>query len=395
MGSYGSLRIGSCTVGDWKSYVSIEPILMFSPEELLIGTESDDEGEVHATYCFRTNVAAARRRLDERGVTIDLCRQLFAEYRTDLLYKKWDPSTGQALYEPNEVTFEEYRTVLAKHLNSRVHRAFPNEDEDAEDGTVAKVSSEGFFAEEFFHYFPDAAFCLDLRVLLEGAASEVLVELDLTELVHGGYIDEQMVPKLYDHFFELMIRRIRLDYKIYGFVIEEDPRLRIRLRQLVEALPEDKLIKFILLPLLVRMGFERLRKVEFHGPGEFGADVLPFRHRTPLGTLEYYALQAKAVSIHGSSSQRGNAAEILNQATQALAVSFVDDLDNTRKRLDKFIVATNKTISASARHFIEEAIEGHRKLLLLNLDRLVELILEHRLSHYVLFSEWEHEEDVG
>jgi predicted SprT family Zn-dependent metalloprotease len=101
------------------------------------------------------------------------------------------------------------------------------------------------------------------------------------------------------------------------------------------------------------------------------------------------------VRIHCSSSQRGNAAEIVNQATQALAVSFVDDLDNTRKHLDRFIVATNKTISANARHFIEEAIEGRRNLLLLDLDRLVELILEHRLAHYVLFSEWEHEEDVG
>jgi hypothetical protein len=394
VGSYASLKIGSCIVGDWKSYVSLEPLLMFSPRELVIGTESYGEEEVHATYCFRTNVAAARQRLDDRGIIIDLCRQLFAEYRTDILWK-WDPGTGQSLYEPNDVTFEEYRAVLAKHLASRVHRAIPNEEEEAEDGTMDKVTSEGFFVEEFFLYFPDAAFCLDLRVLLEEAASEALVELDLTELVHAGYIDEQTVPNLYDHFFELMLRRIRFDYKIYGFVIEEDPRLRIRLRQLVEALPEDKLIKFILLPLLVRMGFERLRKVEFHGPGEFGADVLPFRHRTPLGTLEYYALQGKAVRIHCSSSQRGNAAEIVNQATQALAVSFVDDLDNTRKHLDRFIVATNKTISANARHFIEEAIEGRRNLLLLDLDRLVELILEHRLAHYVLFSEWEHEEDVG
>jgi hypothetical protein len=393
VGSYASLTIGTFEAGSWKSYVSLEPLLMFIPEDLVIATEKDEDGEESSTYCFRTTVADARRRLDERGVTINLCEQLFSDYRSDYLLK-WEPSTTEMLHEANDVTFEEYRTVLAKRLRSRTHRALPGDDEPTAVGSEAKVADENFFDEEFFRYFADAAFCLDLRVLLEEAVPEAVVELDLTELVYAGYIDEEVVPNLYDQFFDLMLRRINLDYQLYGFVIEEDPRLRMRLRSRIEELSEKDLIEFILLPLLSRMGFDRLRKVEFHGPGEFGSDILPFRNRTPLNTLEYYAIQAKAVPIHGSAAQPGNAAEIVSQATQALAVSFVDDLDNARKRLDKFVIVTNKGISANARHFIEEAIEGRRSLLFLSIDNLVDLVLRHHLAQYVLFSDWERKKGV-
>ena len=52
--------------------------------------------------------------------------------------------------------------------------------------------------------------------------------------------------------------------------------------------------------------------------------------------------------------------------TQAFAVTFVDDLDNERKHLDKFIIVTNKAITGSARQYIESAIEGRRKLIFLD-----------------------------
>jgi hypothetical protein len=120
-----------------------------------------------------------------------------------------------------------------------------------------------------------------------------------------------------------MLRRIGLDYQIYGFATVEDPNLVERLRSRITDLSEDQLINSVLLPLLSRMKFERLRRVTFHGPGEFGSDVLPFRSRTPLGTFEYYALQAKAVPIHGTASKSGNAAELISQAVQAFAIALL------------------------------------------------------------------------
>lgn len=113
---------------------------------------------------------------------------------------------------------------------------------------------------------------------------------------------------------------------------------------------------------------------------------MPFRYTTPLGTLEYYAVQAKAVPIHGKSAKEGNAGELLSQAIQAFKVSFSDDIDNERKHIDKFIIATNKAITADARHVIESGIEKDRRLVFLDLDRVVALVKEQRLTQYVLFT---------
>jgi hypothetical protein len=132
-----------------------------------------------------------------------------------------------------------------------------------------------------------------------------------------------------------------------------------------------------------------VERVAAHGPGELGADVLPFRHATPLGTLEYYGLQAKAVRIHGSSAKPGNAAEIVNQATKAFKTSFVDALDNERKRIDKFAVATKRHITTEARRIIEEAAEdaGRKAVFFLDVDCLVELVGQHDLVRCGLFSD--------
>jgi Restriction endonuclease len=182
-------------------------------------------------------------------------------------------------------------------------------------------------------------------------------------------------------------RRLEINYQLYGFVVEEDPRLDTRLRSRIQSVGEDALLELIVLPLLARMGFEGLRKVRFHGREEFGRDVMPFRRSTVFGTLEYAAVQTKATKIHGTAAQRGTAAEVIAQAQQALNVSFVDELDNQRKRLDKFIVISSAEITPSARRHIEDAFEGNRQLILIDLDRLVALVRQHRLHQYVLFAD--------
>jgi hypothetical protein len=95
------------------------------------------------------------------------------------------------------------------------------------------------------------------------------------------------------------------------------------------------------------------------------------------------------VAIHGSASRPANAAELISQATKAFSVAFVDDLDNERKRIDKFVIATNKGITADARRFIEDAIQARRQVVFLDLDRIVELIREHHLTDYILFADWQ------
>lgn len=72
-----------------------------------------------------------------------------------------------------------------------------------------------------------------------------------------------------------------------------------------------------------------------------------------------------------------------------MSVSFIDDLDNERKTLDKFIIASSKAITPDAQRVIEDAIEGKRRLVFLDVDRIVELVKEYRLLQYLLFTELE------
>jgi hypothetical protein len=209
----------------------------------------------------------------------------------------------------------------------------------------------------------------------------------LTELNEGGYLSTLTPKKWFEEQSRLLRRRIELNYQLYGFVVEEDPRLDSRIRSRIQNLSEDALLGLVVMPLLERMGFEGLRKVEFHGREEFGRDIMPFRQSTPFGTFEYAAVQTKAAKIHGTASRPGNAGEIISQAQQALRVSFIDEFDNERKRIDKFVIIASAAVTPSARRHIEESFEGNRQLILIDLDRLVTLIRNHRLHHYVLFAD--------
>ena len=251
---------------------------------------------------------------------------------------------------------------------------------------VKTVFTEGFFDDDSETYFGDAQQCIQMRSFLEAVPPDCQVVLDLTDLVDGGYVNAEEHQNLYDYWMRLLLQRLDVDYQLYGFVIEEDPNVDRRLREKIDAMSEDHFIDRVLLPLIERMGFQRVRKVSYHGRNEFGSDILPFRHSNPLGTLEYYALQAKAVSIHGTSSKSGNAGELISQANQAFNVAFFDDLDNERKRIDKFIIATSKAITPDARHVIESAFEGNRQVVFLDIDRVVALVKQHRLVQYLLFS---------
>ncbi len=185
---------------------------------------------------------------------------------------------------------------------------------------------------------------------------------------------------------ETMLRRIAVDYQLFGFVLESDPNVEARLKQRISSLTEDQFLDNVLVPLLERMKFERVRRVDSHGRNEFGSDVKPFRYVTPVGTLEYYALQAKAVRIHGMSAAQGNAGELISQVNQAFAVGFVDDLDNERKKIDKFIVATNQGITPDAERVIAESIVGDRKVVFWDIDRVATLVKKHDLVQFVLFT---------
>jgi hypothetical protein len=383
MGSYGTLCVGKLDVSSWKNWVPLEPSLMFVATDSVI-TRAKDEDSM-GFFGMRTTAKQARERLDARGITFDFCRRFFKEFRSEVVHE-FIPNTYTSRYVSNTFQFEDYLRFLKEALRRGSGTLWNEKDDSSEAIDKSKRPPSDLFCDDAEH-FDDAMFFLRVRLILELADPDAIVKLDLTDLHGGGWLSSHNPEQLFKEWSHLLRRRIELNYQLYGFVVEEDPRLDARLRFRIQSLSEDGLLELVVMPLLGRMGFEGLRKVEFHGREEFGRDVMPFRQSTAFGTFEYAAVQTKAAKIHGTASRPGNAGEIISQAQQALRVSFIDEFDNERKRIDKFVVIASAGITASARRFIEESFEGNRHLVLIDLDRLVTLVRNYRLHHYVLFAD--------
>jgi hypothetical protein len=349
MGSYGTLIFAECEIDSFKNHLPLEALLLFTADDLHIGEEATG-AEVYGTCAFVTSALAARQRLDARGVTPSACRHWFDLLRADEItyfhpVKSTDGSTLTLEQRTLPVEFDLYVGAL--------HGTVTGVDDG--EGPAGAVPSPGpgdgapledypFFAHDALTHFSDVIACIRYRMLLESLPDTARVILDFSDLFPSGWLEVREISNLFDHYLRRMLLRLTFDYKLYGFVIEQDPGLDAKLRARLAALDEDRFIIHVLRPLLQRMGFERVRAVAMHGQGEFGADIGPFRHMTPFGTVEYYALQAKAVPIHGSAAKPGNAAELISQAMQAFTTPFIDDLDNERKRINKFVIATNTAV---------------------------------------------------
>jgi hypothetical protein len=383
VGSYGTLYVGELDVGSWKNWVPLETSLLFVASDSVITRAKDEDSP--GFFGMRTTAKQAREKLDMRGITLEFCQRFFAEFRSDVIYE-FTPNTYDSHYVSNRFQFEDYLPFLKAALRSGRGALWNENDDSSEAIDKSKRPPSDLFSDKAEH-FDDALFFLQVRLILELAAPETVVELDLSALHGGGWLSARNPRELFKEWSHLLRRRIELNYQLDGFVVEEDPRLDARLRYRIQSLSEDALLELVVMPLLEHMGFEGLRKVEFHGREEFGRDVMPFRQSTAFGAFEYAAVQTKAAKIHGTASRPGNAGEIVTQAQQALRVSFIDEFDNERKRIDKFVVIASAAITPSARRHIEEALEGNRQLILIDLDRLVTLVRNHRLHHYVLFAD--------
>ena len=416
MGSYATLKIDGREIESYKSYLPFESLLYFLQQDLVVfdlDLDSDEYNDLDDTeeefhgYKFITTIAQARKRLDLRGIDLNLCRSLYNTYRSETftvvqIIPAKDVQEGKKEGAPykflrhsvaNLFSYDDYMQLLKEKIagnNFRTRHAFDEIREEKGDSTEnleMPSGLESLFTGESTGYFTDVIALIHNRTILELFSDDTLVELDITDLVLSEYIAKEEIETIIAHYTQLFLSRIEIDYKVYGFVLNDDPIIENRLRSKIDSMDENQFISYVLLPLLKAMGFEHVQKVSFHGHGEFGADIRPFRKETPFNTYEYLALQAKAKTIHGTSSKSGNAAEIFSQIRQAFAVAFVDDLDNERKHIDKFIVATSKDIKADARIYIESELESKRAIIFLDIDKIIELLKKFKLVHYVLFTQ--------
>jgi len=393
MGDWTEITVGNVDVMSFKNRIPLYSVLMFDESDLQYDIErepiyNDDGNEIigyeeERLYKFKSTVKKVKQVLANRGIDEDFCCRTFDTLRASIVWVG-----GEDEEVPNTVDYSIYKQLLQARLfpTNSVTTQDSDFDEFARYRAIEEALFESdypsFFWGEHGHAFDEELTVVYLRTIFDVAPENAEVTLAIAPLTNY----EGMYETLYGDFVAMMLRKIELDYHIYGFVIHNDPNIDIRLQSKIERLSEDSFINQILIPLMRTMGFADVKPVSSHGQGEFGKDILPFRKISEFNTMRYVAVQAKAVSIHGSAGKSGNAGELLTQALNAFRVAFFDGSDNERKRIDEFVIATNKDVKAEAKRTIEEGIEGDRRITFLDLYRVVELIKRYKLIEYVLFS---------
>ena len=215
MGSYGGLSVGTLNVGSWKSWVLLEPSLLFVANESVVTRAKDEDSP--GFFGMRTTAQLARERLETRGITMEFCQRFFEEFRSDVIHE-FDPNTFESQDVSNRFLFEDYIRFLRAALHCG-HSALWNENADL--GEIIDNSlrpPSGLFCDDTGH-FDDALFFLQVRLILELAAPNAVVELDLTELHEGEYLSTATPKRWFEEQSRLLRRRIELNYQLYGFVV--------------------------------------------------------------------------------------------------------------------------------------------------------------------------------
>ena len=113
MGSYGTLYVGELDVGSWKSWVPLEPSLLFVASDSVVTPPEDKDSP--GFFGMRTTAKQARERLDTRGITLEFCQRFFEEFRSDVIHE-YIPNTYDSRYVLNRFQFEDYLRFLEAAL---------------------------------------------------------------------------------------------------------------------------------------------------------------------------------------------------------------------------------------------------------------------------------------
>jgi hypothetical protein len=164
MGSYATLTFGHFTLGEWKSHVPFEPLILFTPEDYK-EEPFEFEEDTLLTHKFVVSASIAKRRVDARGLTLAACQRLFDEFRTDNVWH-FNPKTGREWHSPNKVNFEQY-IAACRHVFKKYNNLYVLGQIGKVSKKIKQIFSEEVFSDDTEYYFQDAHFCILMRTFLE------------------------------------------------------------------------------------------------------------------------------------------------------------------------------------------------------------------------------------
>lgn len=146
----------------------------------------------------------------------------------------------------------------------------------------------------------------------------------------------------------------------------------------IESLNEALFRKEVIVPLLKKMGYEKVR--ETHGPDELGKDIV-FYEPSKLGGF-HSAVVVKVGNISGAASGEKNLATVLTQIDMAFENPFFDYEDKQNYQINKVIVWTSGNISSSAQKQIQNQTAKLRNVTFFDGTKTIDLLEEHYPAYF-------------
>lgn len=244
----------------------------------------------------------------------------------------------------------------------------------------SKISLPSYIEEFFYAPAEHGTFSIDFAdlylvyLILNNLRGNEIIEFDPNEII---YMDDDWERAFKsDYTYEYLINKCNLKLEAYAELHEtlvlETGKAKEKFISKVEKLDENHFTDYIVIPLLRKIGFQHIRSIESHGPGEFGKDLQPFYKIDEFEKIRYYSAQIKTIRIQASTSKtKGNVNQIINQIKAGFRVRFLDK-DGTSRYVKNMLLITPKNITSEAYvQLIEEFGDG---IIIIDGKELINLI---------------------
>ncbi|MDR0703884.1 MAG: hypothetical protein LBF88_02740 [Planctomycetaceae bacterium] len=161
-------------------------------------------------------------------------------------------------------------------------------------------------------------------------------------------------------------------------MIENTPENRQTITGYLESTNEDTFIDEFITPFYSSHGYY-LYRINSHGPGEGGKDLIFYRNVPIFYDNEYIAIQAKAQSITTS-----NVVEIVSQLTRALYLPFSTKSGNGTTMANYAILINARKINNEANDTICSFISKNPNIKILAQENVCELIIKTGIAPSIL-----------
>lgn len=145
---------------------------------------------------------------------------------------------------------------------------------------------------------------------------------------------------------------------------------RLAITKYLELLGEDDFIDEVIIPLFSSQGYY-LYRINPHGPGEHGKDLIFYRHVPFFYDDEYLVVQAKAEKLTAQ-----NVEKFSSQIKRALAIPFTAKSGSGDKRGHYAVFINSRKHTCDADFEFQRLIESNPHIKILSQETVCELIMK-------------------